>query len=485
MNYDLSEIDSVEFIGFTDAVGNSKANLRLSKRRAKNTYKFCKRVFDKEKKIFIDAKGEGTKDDPSLNRRVDVIFHHKDREQKVEEILIKNADPRCFFIDFVALQKCNLRIITKKREEYAHIEALAESRLDDTKHYYVKKDLSGNTTIKQLRWGRKTTGKLWWKKKRLVATLPKESFDRFQFFTLTDGPCDGCKEEVLTKDTIIMTIRKYYPDVFLMSNMQAKIRFFSKGKMKIRVPREYVDNSDTYYYGFNKYDSSPNARLDWVTKRAKRKQHYYFSEVLIEGGRIPYIKKSRLTTKCVNSWERELDDGTNDFWRCGYRYNPPVFGVQVNVEPGLVYHNDSIVGFLAAGLSHTSDPFYISLLGGINTHLGFFGMGKFQFHFSHFPLKALSPLSKWQAPSFETISNYGRLYLGTQVQTSYNKKYQSFLEGSVHLGLGFLNAKNKSLVPRIYAQGGISKDFINRINKKPYASFQVGMTLNIGSLFLN
>lgn len=41
--YDLAEVDSVHYTGMADSVGDVKANLKLSKKRAQETASYCKR----------------------------------------------------------------------------------------------------------------------------------------------------------------------------------------------------------------------------------------------------------------------------------------------------------------------------------------------------------------------------------------------------------------------------------------------------------
>ena len=46
VNYDLSLIYSIYFVGYADSLVRLSANLRLSKKRARNVYRIAKRGFD-------------------------------------------------------------------------------------------------------------------------------------------------------------------------------------------------------------------------------------------------------------------------------------------------------------------------------------------------------------------------------------------------------------------------------------------------------
>lgn len=478
-----SIVDSIQFIGYADSVGRWDENVRLSLRRAKNAQKYLRQFYPKDLTYSMYAKGEGQLKDASKNRRVDVIVFYTrsdDDEDPVE--VIENVEPRCFEVDFLALQYCNARVITKNKKEYVYIEALPNENLKNKGHYFVKEDSKNGNTVQRVRWKLKKTGSLWWKSNRYVTTIPKSSYDKYQFFTLSPGPCDGCSEEIFTKDTIIMTIAKYYPDGFLASVMQAKVRFFGGGMVKIRVPREYVNLNESYFYGSHPYSMINNYNLEWESKRSKRKSDYYFAKLQLLNGRVPYIKKYTLTTVCVNDYE---NGGKGCGWNgCGGVFGFPRTEFQINAEPGAFYHNDTLTGYLTMGVSYTTQMTYTALNLGLNTHLGLYANGSFKYHFFSFPFQALNPKNVWSSNTNYSITTFGRLYTGIQAKTSYNESYQSFLEANFHLGMVTVNTEMKSLFPRIYIQGGIAKDFLNRVNSNFYPYGEVGITMNIGRFFI-
>lgn len=116
MNYDLSSVDSIQFIGYADSTGNLNSNLRLSIKRAKNTFSKCRLFFDESKSVSILARGESPNGDKSYNRRVEIIFYYVTESTSQPDDVIENIDPKCFLIDFEALQFCNIRTVIKKKE---------------------------------------------------------------------------------------------------------------------------------------------------------------------------------------------------------------------------------------------------------------------------------------------------------------------------------------------------------------------------------
>lgn len=481
-DYDLSLVDSIQFVGYADSVGKLKANLRLSRKRAKNVYKMCKKALEENISVSILARGEGQKTDNAINRRVAIILYYTLPEIPVLEI-VEDVDPGCFFIDFEALEYCHARTIKKRRKELIQLEALYVPLFKRRTHYYAREQSDGKVKAQRVRWKIKSTGMLWWKKKRYVATIPKASFDKFHFFTLEDAPCDGCSEEVITKDTLILTTALFFADRFLINNAQLKVRYFGKQKLKIRVPREYVDVSDQYYFSLNARRRYSNQLLDWETKRGRRRQNYYYTKIPIIEGRVPWIKRMRLTTVCMNDSIYRTDNDNHGFIDCGFLG----FGrvrFRLDVELGSFYQTDSITGYFALGISYTSPKSYTAILGGINTHGSFYGAVRYQYNYLTFPLRAMNVTKRWEALGPGTqVGSIGRFYIGTEIKTSFNRTYQSFMEGNLHLGFLITNFQSRSIVPRFFIQGGIARDFIDHASSSPYGFAHIGFTINMNSFY--
>lgn len=481
--YDLSSVDSIQIIGFADSVGKISANLRLSLRRARTVEKACKFTLSEVNPISLYARGEGTLDDPQQNRRVEVILYSKKAVLDAPDSVLNDADPKCFFVDFEALEFCHTRTVQKGKKESIRIEAMDVKEIRERDHYYAQKDSKGAVSVRKVRWKMERTGMLWWKKSRWVTSIPKTAFDQFYFFTLEDAPCDGCKETILTQDTLILTKTEYYSDQFLLDNLQVKVRFFRQNELKIRAPRMYVDESDAYYLNWSQstknFSPSEVNRVDWDTKRGKRKQDYYFAEVPFQGDKMANLMRGRQTTECYNVY---TGGGRRHWIGCGNRWYDVVLGFQINLDAGAFYQTDTITGFLALGISHTTKKGYARLMGGMNTFAGFYGSGSYQFHYFSFPFQALSPGNKWSSASETKIrSVYGRLYLGAEIKTSSTPTSLSFFEGNLHTGLVVVNANEGSFFPRFYLQGGVGHDFTNGIERKFYPLAQIGCTINISA----
>lgn len=478
IHFDVSSLDSVLFIGYADSVGNRRANVRLSEKRATAVAKYCKKTFAGVPNR-IAAKGEGSHQQDEVNRRVDILlFYDREIPSEKEEIL-ESTDPRCFYVDFHALRYCHVRTVKKRKKEYVMIEALPLSYFKNTPHYFVKDLTAGNLKIQRLRWKKKTTGRLWWKKERLVATLPKKSFDHSQFFTLSDPPCDGCKEELLAKDTFRINVLKYYPDVFLMSNMQSKPRFLRRNQFKIRTPKEYVDLSDTYYASTTTHSPSRQV-VQWVERSGRRKKEYYYARLYTQNGYSPYLLRARYTTLCL---QKQDPDSLRYLRRppC-LRYSSRV-GFDYELEVGGFYSNDSITGYIAGGLTYQTRITSTSLLIGINTHLGFYGTLRSDFALVSFPMAALHPVHRWQSAADLVLHSYGQLYAGGALKTSFQSSYASFFEGNVHLGIQYVRTGSSVYFPKFFLHGGLGYDLLQRTHSHPYPFLEAGLILRFTPLF--
>lgn len=481
-NYDLSSVEKVWFVGFADSTGFLQSNLRLSNKRAKKVYISCKSFFNASVETEVIAKGEGSLNDLSENRRVDIILFYPEVPPEVVEETIEDVDPKCFFVDFQALEYCSMKIITKRRREYVYIEAMDMPLFRDRDHYFAVQGYDGKASIRKLRWRKKTTGRWWWRKNRLVATIPKKSFDQFQFFTLDDPPCSGCKEEILSEDTIIMNVPKFYPDHFLMSNMQVRMRLFKLNEVKIRVPKEFVDIEDDYYFSYNtkavRWLHNSQNTIIWSTKKfGKKRKNYYFANVPVHDNRLPYLFRKRMTTICVGE---RYNTGFGTDLRCGYLGSGlGAFRFRVSLEPGVFYHNDTVTGYLVAGLSHNSF-INLNLQAGVNSNMGLYSTFNFRYFIWTFRLSALNPIKRWMSPTkLKNVPNsLMTIYGGGEGRTSFKKQYQSFFEGNLHIGLQ-MTPRFFGLFPTLYLHGGAGYDFLSRVNDKVYPHAQFGVRFHL------
>ncbi len=177
INYDLSDLDSIHFIGMADSVGDFKANIKLSEKRAKNVARHCERLFPENVTTKITALGERTIDESEKNRRVDIILHFKpiqaEQVEQTEDIQKKEV---CYNIDYKLLHRCHLRIVTKRKKELTIIETNIPDLRKNKEHYYGSTSKNGDFLAKKVKWSSKRTGNLWWAETRLCSDYSKRRF---------------------------------------------------------------------------------------------------------------------------------------------------------------------------------------------------------------------------------------------------------------------------------------------------------------------
>ncbi|HBH07722.1 MAG TPA: hypothetical protein DDX92_14090 [Flavobacteriales bacterium] len=474
INYDLSDLDSIHFIGMADSVGDFKANIKLSEKRAKNVARHCERLFPENVTTKITALGERTIDESEKNRRVDIILHFKpiqaEQVEQTEDIQKKEV---CYNIDYKLLHRCHLRIVTKRKKELTIIETNIPDLRKNKEHYYGSTSKNGDFLAKKVKWSSKRTGNLWWAETRYVATIPKEDFDTYKIFKIEDLPCDTCSEDFQSKASISKEDTCVQVDRFLMENIQFKTSLFNRNSVKIRTPREYINLEDRYFIGCGFQNE-----LVWDTKKGRRKQNYYYSRLPRHFNYISNI--TRVMDCCKNNPEPSECDRPLIFCRT---LGEPDRSFILNAEIGSHYQQSTLTPYTGLGISKEGYFSRVSILAGTDIDLSFYGSLRYQYHFLSFPFSAMNPFSTWQSPtSQQVINRYGRLYLGTEIKTRFNENKQDYLEQNVHIGLAAVNTNRDALIPRIFIQYGIGFDYLGTYATGAYSIVQLGLNMKIARL---
>ncbi|MNJ88749.1 OmpA family protein [compost metagenome] len=488
---DKENIHFVSITGYADSIGKIRSNLKLSERRAHSVRKICQAYFGDSTTFEMGALGEKAQKADSVSRRVEIVVHYLSSLID-EDILtsqldsIKANDPRCFLVDFDALKYCNVRYIEKNRKKYVYIQALDVPFFKETKHYFVKNPGAKTAIAQRVNWKLQTTGKLWWKKKRWVATIPKESYDRFQFFVIKNGPCEGCTESLFKKDSNIRTRVTRYSDYFLNDNVQLKSHVFKRRVEKFRVPREFIDPTETTYaYLYRDENYQSMTTVSWEEKKSKRKQDYYFAEIRTRGATTVRFMKTGLETYCPYPDTLKRKSYFHDNWmNCGTGNDRSDRGkkpLSPSLEAGVFYHNDSLTGFVALAARYETGRSLLSLSAGLNTRLGFYGALNYKYYFVTIAIRKSNAngMNGWRIPSNRPIVGSFQYYAGTEARTSFNRSYLSFAETNLHLGMCYESYRPKFFEYSIYLHGGYAKDLLNRINKDFYPFAQLGIVFSI------
>lgn len=472
-NYDFSDFDSIHFIGMTDSVGNLKANIKLSEKRARNVYKNWLQLFSKKIPSRITALGERTSLSKDKNRRVDIVLHLKPIQLYEEETFIDTKSEACYNIDYKLLNNSNLKIVYKRKKKLISIETETSNLEELKQHYYGSLSNNQKFVAKRIKWQSKRIGKLWWSKTRYVATIPEEDFKYYKIFKITDFPCDSCSEKFTNQKLIYKEDTCIQADQFLMENSQFYTSFFNRKHVKIRSPREFINLDNKYYIG-----CEVKNELIWKTKRGRKKKNYYYSKVPRSFNSIANI--TRVMNCCKNNHEPSNCDKPIIFLE---KLSVPDKAFILNVELGSYYQNSIITPYAGLGISKEGLKSRLSIITATDDQLSFYSSLRYQYHFLSFPLDVLNPFSSWQSPTSKKIINrYGRIYLGTDLNIRLNENIQDYAGQNIHIGFTYVNAFKEVFIPRIFIQYGIGSNYLETNTKMLHSTIQVGVNMKITSL---
>ena len=464
-------MDSANFIGMADSIGEFKLNIKLSEKRARNAARHCERLFQENTPIKITALGERSIDKSGKNRRVDIIlyFQHIQTEE-VEQIEPTRTMEVCYNIDYKLLHRCHLRTITKREKKLTIIETTLPDVKKKKEHYYGLTTKNGDFITKKVKWIARRTGNLWWSKTRYVATIPKEDFDTYKIFKIEELPCNTCSESFQKKAEISKEDTCIQVDRFLMENVQLKSSPFNNRSVKVRIPREYVNIDDKYFIGCGFQNE-----LKWETKKGRKKKNYYYSEI---PRYYNYIDNITRVMGCCKS-NPEPSECDKSIIYCSTLREPDSSFI-LNAEIGNYYQQLTHSPYGAFGISKEGCFSRISIIAGTDIDLSFYSSLRYQYHFLSFPFSYLNPLSIWEIPTKQQVINkYSRFYLGTELKTRINDNKQDYFEQNIHIGLAAVNTNRDAFIPRIFVQYGIGFDYLETYATGIYAIVQLGINMKI------
>ncbi|WP_430405315.1 OmpA family protein [Fluviicola sp.] len=478
-NLDYTNLIEIKFIGYSDSIGNIESNQKLSERRAKAVSKATKGYVSSGILIITESKGELPRKVDSLSRRVDIIFRYSNFSDINEKdtISIQPDDPRCFFIDQYFEAYSNAKIKVNKKKNVVYLQVLNYPEFSSRKYYYVKNPAQKNAVAQRVNFKLETTGKLWWREKRLTATVPKDSYDKYGLFYLENPPCEGCKEQLFKKDTNVFSGTSIQADYFIMSVTQLKAKLFRPNVLQIRIPKEYMEEDESYYALKVINNGVQRERLNWETKRGKKKADYFFAKIKIKGVESVYIGSPQRVSYCPNRGAKPNYANGSGGWNCGGIRDDFSFPGEFFFAPGIhaFYHNDTLTAFVSVGVGYELKQHELAVNMGINHRLGLYYSGYYHFNFLNFTTMTNRMLDPWQKVVNSRFTTTIKGYAGPEFRSSYNKKYRSFSELNVHLG--FSVAWNNGL--NYYIQGGIARDLSNRINTGFYPYIQAGIRFRL------
>lgn len=468
--FELSSLDSVQFIGMADSIGSLTSNLKLSHRRATEVADHCRKHLPLHTPTSTYATGAIDQGDRVLNRRVDIVFHLKPASRSEQERLETLHEPQplpeppCYVSDCDLMSRCIVTSFMKGRREFMEIEAPGRLSVPnpsgavlDMNVTRYRRSADTNEHIR-LKWTRKPSRN----KKApasFITSLPKADFDRYGVLIKKDGDC-----VVPTLDTCVRI------DHALMQELQYRPSFnISKGLL-VRAPRYAVKPNARYFYGCR-----PGVPFEWEQRNGKKRSDHYYTRLPLWLGMAQGISREMISCEshCDTTYCRR------GYLRCQYRAKPDV-AYKIVVEGGFHGQGNDDLPYIMLGSSKAGHSSLATVQVGIDSDLRPLISLRYQFHFLEFSSQQLDPTQAWHWPSDQaTIDRYYRTYLGTELRWRGGEAGQGLLEQNLHLGIAHVNEKPSALLTRIFLQGGVAIDFSGRTSDQPYLHWSVGTFIRL------
>jgi len=433
---DVNTLDSIYFVGVADTIGNSAKNLLLSKKRAKNVSKSFLSNLPESLHYNVLAKGEEINTFINESRRVEIILFFKQIETK--KIL------GCYSVDYELLHRINIKYPkqTKKKKPNSKkrgniVIRVHKDDIDTSRHYsYAKFNKKGEYQIVPLKWRLKITGVKSFSKARFEAKMPYASFDSTKFFSIDPLPCKLCQDTLSTKIIPLKEVECLQVDRFLMKNIQYKRLLFNPKKIKARVPQDFINYNDIYYYGCS------SDILKWKRKSSK----YSFTKLPIED---VYVRKVSRIMPCCSLYQEPsgCDVPALILTRIIYPKGNSYLHFQIEEE-----YNKNFTTSVGLSVTFDSFKFHTLYFMGLNTQKQYSSLLRFQYAFFSFPMGYFLECVSWGSLALPAgTSKFSKFYVGADFH-AYLGDVNSNLSQNINLGFAFVNYSDSAIVKRFFVQ---------------------------------
>jgi hypothetical protein len=468
LKYDISELDSVYYIGMADSIGDAALNLRLSEKRARNIASSCKRFLTDSLCFKVIAIGENIKQQSEKSRRVDVVLYFPpSKPEEADSSKIVVVKESCYHVDYKLLRKCHVRKIIKGKKKNVLIWINSEDLENKTEHYYASISKKAEIIVKPVKWSFKKAGRKAEQNNICKTTIPAEDFQRFRLFKISSPPCDTCHEDLLKNRKLLNKDSSMQIDKELMKVVEVKINMFNLSKLRIRAPKTHVCLDDNYYAGCDATEE-----LSWK----KKKKKYYHSKLPIHTNVVSNITRIREYCK----YNPEPPDCSQPFGKFSFYEGAHSF--LLHGEVGGYCQLNGCSPYAGLGIVKEEGNERLNLLLSTNKDFNFCSAINYQHHFFYFPLSILKNFSLWLRPGESTsATKFVRMYAGTELKLSIVEPKHTNLEQNLQIGMAYMNNGQKAFIPRIFVQYGIVTNYLNKADGF-YSIVQAGINMKLMSL---
>lgn len=466
--YKGQELDSIIFVGSSDSAGTFLSNFRMTEWRARNLKKGAMNLLPDGTFYRIlpcENKGKGEIRDI---RQVDIVVYPK-KETKIEKTGpedFSNQDV-CYKVAYAALQSCHVHVFSKGSKEYVELEKYFPfSKKDDEVLYYGTLDEAGNFVPKLVKWKKAKTGSHHNQAERWVAQIPEKDFDRFKIFTISKSPCGNCHEDFENNPNIQSDSSVQLPDFVLMENIEFLQPWLLKNKVKVRIPKEFVDLDRVYVSG--------RAKVEW---KAGENSDYYYAKVAQANGNVDVIYRPYRQHSIEACAEEKPYVFNSPTLQCAP--NTPRHEVITFAELGYHLQNQSRLPYAAIGVFAGSSRIELEFLAGVHWKSALYGAIRARYTIFQAPFSAFLPKNKWQHSLGRNRFWYAKTYFGAEYKASIGRHTTNYLEPNLYIGLSIAQNGNPTF-QRFFIQYGRGLNFLLESPRRPYSLFQLGIQVHLG-----
>gem|GEM_PF-1710780 len=467
-SFDVSELDSVLFVGLADSTGASDFNIKLSEKRARAVARYCSNMIPATIPVTCIARGEANSQMLDDSRRVDVILYFPAEADTVVVRDTTAVESHCYMIDYFLLHRCSVTETAKGKKKYTLIQTYFDVK-DTIDYYSGSLNPNGDFVAKKLKWSVVKPKKNMQSDVYYSAKIPVDDYNRFRIFQIKEPPCDSCSEDFPQTKQIQNETTCFQVDRFLMQNLQIRTTPFKPTSVEVRVPRELVNLNEKYFVACSTSDE-----VKWISKKGRRKANYLYTTLPEYSLRVANITRYML---CCDSYAEPSQCDSSMISIHGASFcNDLMF----DLETGCNLLSDSARFYLGLGLNKSFIRSQFYLMAGLDNNYNFFGTLRYRQHFLLMPLSTLNPVYVWQSPGNAAFPLFYSLYAGSELSLFENSGHKNRFEQNFHAGFSICSLED-AILQSLYIQGGVAFDYSGTLEQKIFPYLQCGIQIKLVS----
>lgn len=477
-SHNLKKIDSLQVIGFADSTGKKKLNFRLSQKRADRVKAYLEKILPAKTPVSSYAKGEenGFRNPDENHRRVEIhLFYAGKRlaEDTTDQYEYFGNTKVCFVLSDSVMKNCNIIRVSDGRSNYVILEMEPHLFSKNQTYYTLTKN---SQYAKIIKWKLEVSGEGWWQHERYRARIKEADFEAYGVLTKKqiredDNDCVVCDKDM---NAPMKLESELLPETYIMQNLQFRKKLLTDEYLLL-VPGTYVSESKSYYFDRN-YDLP----VTWRTEFGVRNRPYCFAEVPAVYLQRPdwniYSNRS-ICTPSGDSVEIAYPVDTMSAHVCFPESRGGVNALEYGLDIGYLNIAER-VGYATAYLQYSGTRAEYGINVGIDLKARFIGAIRADYvFFSLDPFKQ-TVIGNANRSMIHDFHPTLAAYVGSNL-SFIGKPANSGLFHAVYLGAAYRNNSISFGLDRLYANFGVSTDYLRPNGLRFHLYLQVGVKFKI------